>query len=77
MHHFHEKSGKGYEFVTDCIVELDKLNPQVAARLTSSFSQWKRFDNHRKELMKKELVRIQQTEGLSKDSFEVASRCLN
>ena len=77
MPHFHEKSGKGYEFVADCIVEIDKLNPQVAARLTSSFSQWKRFDNHRKELMKKELVRIQKTEGLSKDSFEVASRCLN
>lgn len=77
MPHFHDVSGNGYEFVADCIVEIDKLNPQVAARLTSSFSQWKRFDNHRKELMKKELFRIQQTQGLSKDSFEVASRCLN
>jgi aminopeptidase N len=77
MPHFHDISGKGYEFVGDCVIEIDKLNPQVAARLTSSFSQWKRFDNHRKELMKKELMRIQKTEGLSKDSFEVVSRCLN
>jgi aminopeptidase N len=77
MPHFHDKSGNGYQFVADSIIEIDKLNPQVAARLTSSFSQWKRFDSHRKELMQKELLRIQKTEGLSKDSFEVASRCLN
>ena len=33
MGHFHAKSGEGYSFIGDCIIELDALNPQVAARL--------------------------------------------
>ena len=33
MAHFHAKSGEGYTFIGDCIIELDALNPQVAARL--------------------------------------------
>lgn len=33
MAHFHDKSGEGYSFIGDCIIELDALNPQVAARL--------------------------------------------
>ena len=31
--HFHEAKGQGYRFVADKVLELDKLNPQVAARL--------------------------------------------
>jgi aminopeptidase N len=33
MVHFHSKKGDGYAFIGDCIIELDALNPQVAARL--------------------------------------------
>ena len=29
MGHFHAKDGKGYEFIGDCVLELDALNPQV------------------------------------------------
>lgn len=76
MVHFHAEDGKGYEFIADCIIELDALNPQVAARLSSAFSQWRRFNSHRQELMKAQLERIKVTSGLSKDTFEVASRCL-
>ena len=74
--HFHSKDGQGYEFVADNILELDALNPNVSARMASVFSQWKRFDKHRQELMKKQLNRIRDKEGLSKDTFEVVSRCL-
>ena len=74
--HFHATDGKGYEFVADNILELDALNPQVSARMASVFSQWKRFDTHRQELMKKQLERIRDKQGLSKDTFEVVSRCL-
>ena len=74
--HFHAIDGEGYKFVSDFIIELDALNPQVAARLASCFSQWKRFDQGRQLLMKTELERIKGTDGLSKDTFEVVSRCL-
>jgi aminopeptidase N len=76
MPHFHNKNGSGYQFIADCIIEIDRLNPQVAARLASSFSQWKRYDEQRQELMKAELTRIKNTVNLSKDTFEVVTRCL-
>merc|ERR1712146_63777 len=76
MAHFHAVSGEGYKFVAETIVELDRFNPQVAARLTNTFSQWRRFDEGRKALMKAQLEMIKNSEGLSKDTFEVASRCL-
>lgn len=74
--HFHAKDGRGYKFVGDAILDLDKLNPQVAARMSSSFSQWKRYDVDRQTLMKEQLERIKSCVGVSKDTFEVASRCL-
>ena len=40
------------------------------------FSQWRRYDESRQELMKGQLERIKGTEGLSKDTYEVALRCL-
>lgn len=33
MENFHAKTGDGYEFIGDSVIELDALNPQVAARL--------------------------------------------
>lgn len=74
--HFHAVNGEGYKFVADCIQELDALNPQVAARLASCFSQWRRFDSARQTLMQQQLERIKLRDGLSKDTFEVVSRCL-
>jgi len=76
MAHFHAADGQGYKFVADCIMELDKLNPQVAARLAQAFAQWKRFDVTRQQIMKSEMERIQSMEGLSKDTGEVIMRLL-
>jgi aminopeptidase N len=76
MPHFHSADGSGYKWVAEAVVELDKLNPQVAARMAGTFSQWKRFDEGRKALMKTQLEMIQKAEGLSKDTYEVATRCL-
>ena len=76
LFYFHSKDGRGYKFVGDAIIDIDKLNPQVAARMSSSFSQWKRYDSDRQALMKGQLERIKSCAGLSKDTFEVVSRCL-
>ena len=73
---FHEASGRGYRFVADMILGIDKLNPQVAARQVPSLGRWRRFEPQRAELMRQELERIVATPGLSKDVFEQASKSL-
>jgi len=77
MRAFHGEDGKGYEFLAGVITELDKLNPQIAARLLSPFGLWKRYDPKRSEMMKAQLDRVLATKDLSPDTFEVASRYVN
>jgi aminopeptidase N len=74
---FNHESGRGYKLVADRIIELDKLNPQVASRLASQYKDFKRLPENLKKLMKPELERIVNTEGLSKNVFEIVSKILN
>jgi aminopeptidase N len=73
---FHHASGDGYRFVADRVIELDRLNPQIAARLLGVFGRWQRYDAARQALMKAELERILAVPKLSRNSFEVASKSL-
>ena len=73
---FHHPSGRGYRFVADMILAVERSNPQAAARLVPPLGRWRRFDHQRAALMKAELQRIASTEGLSKDVFEQASKSL-
>jgi len=52
---FHGSNGEGYKFLADQILELDSRNPQIASRLTTPFSAWKRYDEARQTLMKEQL----------------------
>jgi aminopeptidase N len=56
---------------------LDKLNPQVASRLASQYKDFKRLPENLKKLMKPELERVVNTEGLSKNVFEIVSKILS
>jgi len=73
---FHQNSGAGYKFIADQIIALDSINPQLAARLSSCFNHWKRYDDQRKLLMKKEVERIASIKGLSKNVYEIVSNAL-
>ncbi|HEX8448400.1 MAG TPA: aminopeptidase N, partial [Allosphingosinicella sp.] len=73
---FHDGSGRGYRFLADMILAVDRLNPQTAARLVPPLGRWRRFDAARQDLMKAQLERIVATPGLSKDVFEQASKSL-
>jgi aminopeptidase N len=73
---FHSADGRGYAFLADMIIDADKLNPQVAARLVPPFGRWRRFGPGRATLMRKALERIAATPGLSKDVYEQASKSL-
>ena len=73
---FHDPSGSGYRFLADTIIRLDPMNSQVAARLVSPLGQWRRVEPARQELMKQELQRILDAAGLSKGTYEMASRSI-
>ncbi|WP_240637473.1 aminopeptidase N, partial [Neisseria meningitidis] len=36
--HFHVEDGSGYRFIADKVIEIDRFNPQVAARLVQAFN---------------------------------------
>ena len=74
---FHDVSGRGYRFVADQLIALDRLNPQTAAKLLPPLGRWRRFDAARATLMRAELDRILATPGLSKDMFEQASKSVS
>ncbi|MEO1711267.1 MAG: aminopeptidase N, partial [Pseudomonadota bacterium] len=73
---FNRPDGKGYTFVADQILATDRFNPQVAARLLSAFRSWRTLEPGRRKLAKAALQSIVETTGLSRDSYEIATRIL-
>ena len=73
---FHDPTGAGYRFLADQILAVDRFNPMVAARLIEPLGGFRRYKPELAALMRAELERIVQTEGLSKNVFELASRAL-
>ena len=73
---FHAADGSGYAFLADQVLVLDKLNPQVAARMARAFDRWQRFDSDRKTKSKFQLEKIRDTSGLSKDVAEIVGKAL-
>lgn len=74
--HFHAADGYGYAFAADRVIEIDRLNPQLAARIAAAFNRWTRIEPRRRSMMHAELERICQTEGLSSGTFEIVSKAL-
>jgi aminopeptidase N len=73
---FHHRSGEGYRLVADWLLQLDPLNPQTAARMSTAFETWHRYDAARRKLAKAQLERILAAPGLSGDLSEMAERML-
>ncbi len=73
---FHAPDGSGYVFLADQVIHLDSANPQIAARLLNGLIRWKRYDQNRQEIMKKQLGRVLQTPKLSPGCYEIATKGL-
>jgi aminopeptidase N len=73
---FHDRGGAGYGFLADQVIALDALNPNLAARLVQPLGTWRRQDTARQALMQRELERVLAVEGLSKGTYEMASKSL-
>ncbi|MDO7083432.1 aminopeptidase N [Pseudocolwellia sp. AS88] len=68
--YFHCLSGKGYQFLSDQIIKLNEINPQIASRLITPLIQFKGFDQTRQKLMRAELDKLSALPNLSKDLKE-------
>ncbi len=73
---FHAADGAGYDFAAEKVVEVDALNPQVAARLARAFDRWRKFDAGRRDRARAALERLRDSPGLSKDASEIVLRAL-
>ncbi|SDM02678.1 aminopeptidase N [Modicisalibacter muralis] len=72
---FHRLDGEGYELLADVVIKLNKLNPEIAARIITPLTRWRRFDEQRQALMKAQLERIR-AEDLSPNVFEIVEKAL-
>ncbi|MGY3868159.1 aminopeptidase N [Aeromonas crassostreae] len=73
---FHARDGSGYRFLTDLLIELNSINPQVASRLITPLIQFKRLDEERRGLIRAELARLQGLPSLARDLYEKVSKAL-
>jgi len=73
---FHDPSGGGYVFLAERVLELDAVNPQVAARMLAPLSRWQRFAQPHRQLMRQQLERIRQRDELSNDVGEIVAKSL-
>ena len=71
---FHDESGQGYTLLADYVLTLDKRNPQIAARLLSPLSSWRRYAEHYQRGMRAQLERVQAADDLSPDVYEFVSK---
>ncbi|MBP6218013.1 MAG: aminopeptidase N [Oligoflexales bacterium] len=71
---FHAASGRGYRFCREFVSRVNKINPQMAASIAKSFSQWKKLDKNRQDLIHKLLDDIAGEPNLSPDVYEVVNK---
>jgi aminopeptidase N len=74
--HFHRADGAGYAFVAEQVLVLDRLNPQIAARLAKAFSRWKKYDPTRQSCMQQQLKQLASSKEISRDLYEVVTKSL-
>jgi len=73
---FHHESGAGYDLLADWLIRLDGRNPQFAARMSTAFETWRRYDAGRQGKARAALTRIGGHRKLSRDMGEMVARML-
>lgn len=74
--HFHAVDGSGYAFLSDMLIQVDAINPQIAARLATPFTRWQRLNAPRQALMQEQLRQLAGM-TLSRDLREVVEKSLS
>jgi len=74
---FHAIDGSGHVFWAEQVIALDKINPQVAARLARSMDRWRKFTPVLQASMQLALEKVASTKKLSNDVAEVIGKALS
>ena len=73
---FHRRDAAGYVYWADRVLELDTLNPQVAARLARALDRWKKLAEPYRTAACEALKRVAARTELSDDVREIVTRAL-
>ena len=73
---FNRPDGAAYAFVVDQVLALDRINPQIAARMLGAFRSWRTLEAGRRGLARKALQRLARAKNLSSDVQEIVSKML-
>ena len=73
---FNRPDGAGYAFHIDQVLALDRINPQIAARMLGAFRSWRTLEVGRRGLARRALQRLSRTKSLSSDVHEIVSKML-
>ena len=74
--HIDGPDGAGYAFLADFVLDLDRRNPQTAARLLVSFRSWRALEEGRRAHAERALRRVAAAENLSTDTRDIVTRTL-
>ena len=72
---FHALDGSGYELLVETVTTLDPRNPQLASRLVTPLTRWRRYRG-RSEMMRGALEQIAAQPSLSRDVYEIVTKSL-
>jgi aminopeptidase N len=74
--HFHRADGAGYQLLGKYLQQLCTKNPQLAARLTGAFNQWRRSESSLAAKQRQQLQDLRVVPGCAADVLEVIDRAL-
>ena len=73
---FHRADAAGFVFWSERVIELDAINPQVAARLARALDRWSKLAEPYRSAAREAIKRVAAKTDLSKDTHEVVTRAL-
>lgn len=76
-HRFHDEKGAGYRFLASKILTIDKMNPQIAARLVTPLISYAKYTQKLKAQMEEQLRFILMQKDLSADVHEIVKKSID
>ncbi|MBZ9760972.1 aminopeptidase N [Mesorhizobium sp. CA8] len=73
---FHRADGEGYRLFAETVLEVEKRNPQVAARLATALRSWRSLEPKRQAKARQTLLDMAKVENLSADLRDIVERTL-
>ena len=73
---FHRRDGSGYDFWAEQVLALDRINPNVAARIARALDRWRKYVPDLQAGMRHALEHVAASGPLSRDVREIVTKSL-